>query len=48
MPYTFAIIGGGLTATSLLCQLVDRLAGMGERGRRLSREFTVSVFENLD
>ena len=45
MPYSFAIIGGGLTATSMLCQLVDMLRDMGEEGRRLARGLSVSVFE---
>ena len=45
MSYTFAIIGGGLTATSMLCQLVDKLQHLGEDGRQLSDKLTIVVFE---
>ncbi len=45
LPYTFAIIGGGLTATSMLCQLIDKLMDMDEEGRKLSKRLSVAVFE---
>ena len=45
MSYRFAIIGGGLTATSLLCQLVDELERMGDGGRRLGPLLVVDIFE---
>ncbi len=45
LPYTFAIIGGGLTATSMLCQLIDKLSDMGEAGLQLCKRLSVSVFE---
>lgn len=48
MPYTFAIIGGGLTGTSMLCQLVDKLCHKGEEGRRLSQELSIIIFEKQD
>ncbi len=45
LTYRFAIIGGGLTATSLLCQLVDELADRGEEGPRLGSLLAVEIFE---
>lgn len=47
-PYTFAIVGGGLTATSALCQTVDRLARLYDAGRSLSRKLSILVFEKKD
>src|SRR5210317_1610644 len=44
-PFTFAMVGGGLTATSVLCQLADRLARLDEAGRCLSRKLSIVVFE---
>ncbi len=43
--YRFAIIGGGLTATSMVCQLVDILRNLKERGRSLHHHVAVDVFE---
>ncbi|MCG6930270.1 MAG: FAD/NAD(P)-binding protein [Desulfofustis sp.] len=45
MIYTFAVIGGGLTATSLICQLVDELLRRGEAGRRLGASLAIDLFE---
>jgi uncharacterized NAD(P)/FAD-binding protein YdhS len=45
LAYRFAIIGGGLTATSMLCQVVDRLAAMGDSGRPLCEALTIVVYE---
>jgi len=44
-PFMFAIVGGGLTATSALCQVVDRLTRLDKAGRRLSRKLSIVVFE---
>ena len=41
----FAIVGGGLTATSMLCQLVDKLRHLGENGWHISDNPTILVFE---
>lgn len=48
MPYTFAIVGGGLTATSMLCQLVDKLLCLKAKGRNISDELTIVVFEKKE
>jgi uncharacterized NAD(P)/FAD-binding protein YdhS len=48
LAYRFAIIGGGLTATAMLCQLMDRLAAMGDAGGPLCRALSVSVYEKED
>ena len=45
MSYTFAIIGGGLTATSMLCQLVDKLDHLSKTGRNLSVDLSLLFFE---
>jgi len=45
VSYRFAIIGGGLTGTSLLCQLVDELARMGEAGHLFGSRLGIDVFE---
>ena len=45
MTYKFAIIGGGLTATSLICQLVDELQRRGEEWGRLGSRLTIEIFE---
>ena len=47
-PYRFAIVGGGLTGTSLLCQLVDKLERFGDAGRRIARTLSITVFEKSD
>jgi uncharacterized NAD(P)/FAD-binding protein YdhS len=41
-PFTFAIVGGGLTATSTLCQLVDRLE---QAEARPARNLSIMMFE---
>ena len=43
--YTFAIVGGGLTATSMLCQLVDKLHHLRKTGRNLACDLSLIVFE---
>ena len=45
MKYRFAIIGGGLTGTSLLCQLVDALDRMGDAGRKSAFGLGIDIFE---
>ena len=44
-PFTFAIVGGGLTATSTLCQVVDRLARLSQAGTPPARKLSIVVFE---
>ncbi len=46
--YRFGVIGGGLTATALLCQLVDKLEDMGGEGRRLCKGLWVDIFEKQE
>lgn len=43
--YRFAIIGGGFTAVSMLCQLVDKLEQIGEVGRPLGAQLGIDLFE---
>ncbi len=45
MIYRFAIIGGGFTAVSMLCQLVDKLERIGEEGRALGARLGIDLFE---
>lgn len=45
MQYSFAIIGGGLTATSLLCQLTDKLSAMGRGGKPICQRLALVIFE---
>ena len=45
---SFAIVGGGLTATSMLCQMADKLSRMGGEGRKISQNFSIAVFEKKD
>lgn len=45
MSYSFAIIGGGLTATSMLCQLVEKLGDLGSDGKQFSERLNIVVFE---
>jgi len=45
MRYRFAIIGGGLTATSLLCQLVDTLEDRSGPDAARAAQLEVEVFE---
>ncbi len=45
MIYRFAIIGGGFTAVSMLCQLVDKLERMGEEGPALGARLGIDLFE---
>ena len=41
----FAIIGGGFTAVSMLCQLVDQLERIGGEGRALGARLAIDLFE---
>ncbi|NNK56338.1 MAG: hypothetical protein HKP44_03375 [Desulfofustis sp.] len=45
VTYRFAIIGGGLTATSLLCQLVDELQRRSNDGARIGSLLAVEIIE---
>jgi len=45
MMYRLAIIGGGLTATSMVCQLVDGMKDIRERGQSGHQSVSVDVFE---
>ena len=48
MPYRFAIVGGGLTATSMLCSLVDRFRDAGDQDRVRDLKLSIAVFEKKD
>jgi len=48
VPHRFAIVGGGLTATSLLCQLVERLRGKTGPQTVAPPALSVAVFEKQD
>ena len=48
MIYRFAIIGGGLTAVSMLCQLVDELEHMADEGRTRGARLGIEIFEKHD
>ena len=45
MSYRFAIIGGGLTATSMVCQLVDKLKDPQSGARKCASDLFIDVFE---
>ena len=45
MSFKFAVIGGGLTATSFLCQLVDKISLIGTGASVVSSKLSVVVFE---
>ena len=47
-PFNFAIVGGGLTATSMLCQFVEKASGMVRAGKLSPRAFSLSIFEKTD
>lgn len=46
--YRFAIVGGGLTATSMVCQLVDKLKGLRGGDRNRAKDLSIDVFEKQD
>lgn len=43
--YRFAIIGGGLTATSMICQLIDRVEDLREHAHLNPQNLSVDIFE---
>ena len=48
MPFKFAIIGGGLTATAMLCQLVNRVWQKIEKRQLAPSKFRIDVYEKQD
>ncbi len=48
MKYRLAIIGGGLTATSMVCQLVEAMKDLRERSQSRHNSVSVDVFEKQD
>jgi len=46
--FVFGIIGGGLTATAMLCQFVKQVQGNAEKGHLNPSSISVSVFEKQD
>ena len=48
MRFSFAIIGGGLTATAMLCQLVDRMQEKAKKGQLDPSTVTVQIYEKQD
>jgi uncharacterized NAD(P)/FAD-binding protein YdhS len=48
MQFNFAIIGGGLTATAMLCQLVNRVAEKAQQSRLNPSEIKIQVYEKQD
>ena len=48
MGFNFAIIGGGLTATAMLCQLVNRVQAEAEKGRLNPSRMGIQVYEKKD
>ncbi|MGD8294524.1 MAG: FAD/NAD(P)-binding protein, partial [Desulfobacterales bacterium] len=47
-PFTFTIVGGGLTATSMLCQFVEKAAIRVRAGELDPRVIDLSLFEKTD
>ncbi len=47
-PFKFAIVGGGLTATSMLCQFVERASVWVRAGKLDPRVISLSLFEKTD
>jgi uncharacterized NAD(P)/FAD-binding protein YdhS len=47
-PFTFAIVGGGLTATSMLCQFVEKASAWIKAGKLDPRLINLSLFEKTD
>ena len=48
MRFSFAIIGGGLTATAMLCQLVDRMQEKAKKGQLDPSKVSVQIYEKQD
>jgi len=48
MRFNFAIIGGGLTATAMLCQLVDRVQAKAVTGQLDSSKIGIHIYEKQD
>ena len=48
MPFKFAIIGGGLTATAMLCQLVSRVQEKAEKGQLNPSKLGIQIYEKQD
>ena len=48
MRFNFAIIGGGLTATAMLCQLVNRVQQKAAEGRLDPSTIGIQVYEKKD
>ena len=48
MQFNFAIIGGGLTATAMLCQLVNRVQEKAEKKQLNPSKIGIQVYEKQD
>jgi len=48
MQFNFAIIGGGLTATAMLCQFVDRVKQKAAKGLLDTSKIGIQVYEKQD
>ena len=48
MPFNFAIIGGGLTATAMLCQFVKRLQDKAGKGQLDPSGIKIQIYEKQD
>ena len=48
MRFNFAIIGGGLTATAMLCQFVNRLQDKAAKGQLDPSRIGIQIYEKQD
>ena len=48
MGFKFAIIGGGLTATAMLCQFVNRVRDKAEKGLLGPEKIEIQIYEKQD
>ena len=48
MSFNFAIIGGGLTATAMLCQFVNRVQAKAEKGQLNPSKIGIQLYEKQD
>lgn len=48
MPFNFAVIGGGLTATAMLCRLVQRVRKKVQQGRLDPARLRIQLYEKQD
>jgi uncharacterized NAD(P)/FAD-binding protein YdhS len=48
MGFNFAIIGGGLTATAMLCQFVNRLQAAAQKGQLDPSKIEIQLYEKQD